>query len=251
MQLLTATLRLYLDSARDAGRAFARSAWALGVLVIVAPILTIATLLVGALPMIGGMLVALLMDACAGTYLACLQDALSMRRPMSFAGVRSNLGRYTWDIVSVQFPLWLVTFFLGMLQLPGPLALAFQLACFLFLNALPESIGRSRTRSIDALQEVASFMTREGPEWFVGQLPLFVGLGLWVGWGTAFDFGPQFGFILSGGMVFSSLTLGGAVVAQALGLVALTHLWMLFRGALYQRLQAGGRRQRAWQENFR
>lgn len=251
MKLLTATLRLYLESATDAARAFTRSAWALGVLIASFPVLLLASMLLGQIPVLGGILLALLTDAAAGTYLACLQDALTLRRPLSWAAVRGNLGSYTWDIVNVQFPLWILHFLLAGAQVPAVAILVVDVALFLFLNPLPEMIGRARSGGFDTLKEAATFTTNHGPEWFIGQLPIFAGLGLWVGWTAALQFGPMFGFVNSGAWILGRLTMGGRAVAEGFALVALIHLLMLFRGALYQRLGQSGRRSRAWQENFR
>jgi hypothetical protein len=40
-------------------------------------------------------------------------------------------------------------------------------------------------------------------------------------------------------------------MARAIGLVAVVHLVMLFRGALYLRLEGSSRRGRAWAERLR
>lgn len=250
MKLVTATFRLYLDAIRDALRAFVRSAWALVVLLVAFPILLAAGVLLSPLGIVGGMLVALLADACAGTYLACLQDALTTRKSMSLAVVRSNLGTYTWDIVGIQFPLFVVDF---LLLSAGLTAVAFVVtaAVFLACNPAPEMLGRARSGGVELLREAGRFMLQNGIEWFVGQLPFFAAIAALGGAMAIAGFGPRFEFVTVGGEAFQGVAAGPAAWVTGLGVVALAHLTMLFRSALFVRLSAGGRRARAWQESFR
>lgn len=250
LKLVVATIRLYVDAAKDAFRGFFRSALAFVVLLVAFPILIVAGMLCAPLGMMGGMLVNLLMDALAGTYLACLRDALSVRKGVSLAMVRGNFGANTWDIVGIQFPIWVVSFLLEQVGL-STVGLAFTVAVFLACNPVPEMVGRSRLGGVDLLQDAGRFMLSNGPEWFAGQVPFLVGLLFLGGAGVATGFGPGFGFVMVGGQAAGHVALGPLGYGLGLGVVAVTHLIMLFRGALYERLSSGGRRARAWQENFR
>lgn len=259
MRLLTATVRIYLGAAREAGKAFPRSALAFLVLLLSFPLLTAAGTLVAPLGFLGGVLLAVLNAACAGTYLAMLRDTLSVRRnlgvsALGFSTLRSNLGASTWDIINVLFPLFVVDLVLGLIGAPAVVPLIFGVAVFLFLNPIPEMIGRARTGGLDLYREAVQFMMNHGPEWLA---PQFIALVvLWVAFPgqslqILFLFGPRFGFTTTGALAMSGGS-GAVGWAVGFGLVALVHLLMLFRGALYTSLSgAGGRRAREWAERLR
>ncbi|MDP2309155.1 MAG: hypothetical protein Q8P18_24240 [Pseudomonadota bacterium] len=252
--LLTATVRIYVDAAREAGKAFSRSAWAFLTLLLCFPLLAVVGLLVAPLGIIGGLILSILNAACAGTYLAMLRDVLSVRRSLGPAAVRSNLGASTWDIINVLFPIWIVDLLLSLLGVPAVVPLVFGIAVVLFLNPVPEMIGRSRNGGLELLREAAQFMMNHGPEWLIPQVGALA--LLWLAFPTQALpilslFGPRFGFTTTGSLAMSA---GSGAVGWAIGfgLVALVHLLMLFRGALYLRLSgAGGRRAREWSERLR
>ncbi len=253
MRLLTATLRIYVDAAREAGKAFTRGAWAFILLLLCFPALTAAALLVSPLGFFGGIVLAFLTAACAGTYLASLQDALSVRRSLGPAAVRQHLGAHTWDILGVLFPIWIVELVLSLGGVPSVVSLVFGIAVALFLNPVPELIGRTRSGGIELLREAWQFMMNHGPEWLAPQV-LALGV-LWLIFPSQALpiltlFGPRFGFVTAGSLAVSA---GSGAVGWAIGfgLVALVHLMMLFRGALFTRLSGGGRRARDWQERLR
>ena len=247
MLLLRATLALYRDAAIDAARATGRSAFALVLLLLLFPALAGVSMATAPLGMIGGFVVGFMNAACAGTYLATVQDALDARRTISVSSIRANLGRYTSEVIGVAFPIWVVIA-IASLALSGTVALILQLAIGVALNVAPEMIGRSRSSGVQLLQDAFFWLRESGPEWFVAQgvllLPLLVlrpsAFGQVVGM-----FGPNFGFVNAGGLALSAGS-GPLAWLAGLGLVAFVHVIMLFRGALFQRLGQGGRRARAW-----
>lgn len=251
VHLLTATLKIYRYAGSEAARAFTRSAWALLLLLMCYPLLRFVGVAVSPLGIAGGFIYSLVEAACAGTYLATLQDALSARRSMDLAAIRANLGRYTWEVIGVLFPLWILSMVLGLGGVPGIVGLAVNLAVFLFLNPAPELIGRTRAGGLELLAEAWRFMMHSGPEWIAPHL-LILGVGWLIVPADAISlmqlFGPHFGFVDAGALAFAAL--GGGPPAWAVGavVVAAIHGIMLLRGALYVRLGSGGRRARAWRE---
>ncbi len=247
MLLVRATLQVYRDAGLDAVRATARSAWALILLLLLFPLLTVASLALSPLGVAGGFVVGLLNAACAGTYLATLQDALDERRSLSLSAIRQNLGRYTFDVIGVAFPIWIASMIVGFL-IPPAVSWIFPLAVGVVFNVAPEHIGRSRSAGVEVLRESAYWLKDNAPEWFVPQLFLVIPLLAMrpSSAGTILSmFGPLFGFVNAGALAIGA---GAGPIGWAIGLalVAFVHATMLFRGALYQRLGRGGRRQRAW-----
>ncbi|MFZ5476383.1 MAG: hypothetical protein ACOZNI_06360 [Myxococcota bacterium] len=251
--MITATLKIYRDAATQAGRAFGRGAYALLVLVACFPVLVVAGGVAGQLGFFGGFLYTLVEAACAGTYLAMLQDALTTRKSLDFAVVRGNLGRHTWDVIGVLFPLWLVDLGLSLAKAPWVVNVVVALAIFLFFNPAPEMIGRARAQGIELLAGAYRFMMANGPEWIVPQAAVF-GLAALAAPAHAIDIllmvGPRFGFVEAGRVAMSAVGSGPVGWAVGLAAVALVHGLMLFRGALYEKLGDGGRRQRAWRERL-
>ncbi len=252
MDLVVATVQMYLAAARGAAVAFVRSAWALGWLLVCFPVLAILGTLVSPLGFAGGFVIAIAQAACAGTYLASLQDALTMRRPMRFDALRANLGRYTWDILNVLFPIFVVELVvrLGQSEL---LSLIAGLAVFLFMNPVPELIGRSRAGGLEALQEALRFMNDNGVEWLIAQIPSTVLIYFLLGgdvFGALTMFGPRMGFVYAGGTALGAFDGSPTSIVRALAVVGVVHLTMLFRGALYGEMSGGGRRQREWRRRL-
>ena len=247
MLLLRATLALYRDAAIDAARATGRSAFALVLLLLLFPVLAFVQVATSPLGMIGGFIVGFMNAACAGTYLATLQDALDARRTISVASIQANLGRYTSEVLGVAFPIWVVLA-IAAFALPGPVAVLVQLAIGVLLNVAPEMIGRSRASGVQLLQDAFFWLKESGVEWYVAQAAVLVPLLLLrpSAFGSVVGmFGPNFGFVNAGSLALSSGS-GVAAWATGLALVALVHAIMLFRGALFQRLGQGGRRARVW-----
>lgn len=245
--MIRSTLTLYREAAVDTFRATARSGWAFVLLLLLYPVLTLVAMLVSPLGIIGGFAVGLLNAACAGTYLATLQDALEANRSLSISTVRQNLGRYTSEVIGVAFPIWIGSMIVNV-ALPGPVAAWLMLGVAVVFNVAPEMIGRTRSAGTAVLVDSVRWLRENGPEWFVPQLLLLVPV-LVLRPGAVGDFigmfGPLFGFVNAGGLALGG---GGGPAAWAVGLalVVFVHASMLFRGALYKRLGSGGRRQRAW-----
>lgn len=247
MLLFRSTLALYRDSAFDALRATGRSAYALLLLLLLFPALALVGMLTSPLGMIGGFVTGFMNAACAGTYLATLQDALEERRSLSLGSIRGNLGRYTSEVLGVAFPMWIASM-IASAVLPGALNGVFQLAVGVLFNVAPEMIGRTRASGLELLQDAVVWLKENGPEWFVPQGVVLLGLLALrpSAFGTVLGmFGPQFGFVNAGALALS-VGSGPAAWAGGLLLVGFVHAFMLFRGALFQRLGRGGRRARAW-----
>lgn len=231
------------------------------------PILAVAGVLIAPLGFAGGMIYGFLHAACAGTYLATLQDALSSRRSLSFDTVRRNVGAFTWDVIGALFPIWVVELLLELSGVPSVVRMIAALLIFLLLNPVPELIGRSRATGVELLREAWTFMWTSGPEWIIPHVLLLGGA-----WLVFPDqalvllklFGPELGFVSAGMLALGGQALLGSFTAAAnpyagtavtwaigFGLVALVHLVMLFRGALFARLSSGSRRGREWAGHFR
>ncbi len=254
--MLLSTLRIYGSAARDAGRAVARGGWALGWLVAALVGMAVLGVLVAPLGILGGFALGFAQAAAAGTYLACVRDTLGPGRPLDLGRVRDNLGAYTWDVMNVLFPLFLLDLVLAQVRLPY-VGMVVGIAVFLFLNPLPEMVGRVRAGGLDVLGEAWSFMGRAGPEWLLPQVAFVAGAWALLPGGSGVDrlvrvlgvFGPRMGFMEAGSLGLAAWAGGGGLL-RATALLVLVHAAMVFRAALYVRLASGSRRSRAWEARF-
>lgn len=248
MELITATLALYRHAAGRAARAFARSAWALVWLLLCLPLLALVEFAAGRLGVVGGFLIGFAQAVAAGTYLSTLHDALTSTRPLGPGVLQANFGRWMWEVINLLFPLFVLDIVLSAIGQPL-VSLAVAVATFVLLNPVPELVGRTRSGGLDALGEAWRFMGNSGFEWL---LPQVVPIGLAAllmpdrAVGILMLFGPRMDFIHAGRLALGA-GLGSPVGwAIGVGLVAIVHLAMLFRGALYEALGSGNRRARAW-----
>src|SRR2546422_16407 len=98
--------RTYLDVAVLAAKRAARS-WLAGLgIPALAGIIMIAAGLVAPLGMVGGIVLALIIDACVAIYLSMLRSAVAGSK-LQLADFKNGLSAF-WDVVSVMFALWII-----------------------------------------------------------------------------------------------------------------------------------------------
>lgn len=254
MGVVEATLKTWLGAARDAFGALPRSWMAALALLVGSAGLGILHHVIRPLGMMGGFVYAIFHAGVAGTYLYLLETAISQNRRLDWEDVRSSLGTYLWDVISVLF-----LFFIGsMLLIPlsaTPIPIAVYLGVFVIFNPAPEFIYQGHTRSVALLGDAGRFMFDNWPEWLVPQILfaalLFLLLPDLVG--VAQMFGPFFGFTDVATDFYGRL-LGGSFslvwLGRTLAALVVVHLVMLFRGFLFSALRTGNRRTRAWKARF-
>jgi hypothetical protein len=252
------TLALWMECAREAARAVARSPLAMVALMSIAPVLALVNLkLAPHLGLLGGFMVGLLQAIAAGWYLALVEIAATGRRRVGLIDLYEQLGSYVSEVISVMF-----VFFVLSLLFSGfaatPLGLAVVLGLAIAFNPTPEMITQERSQSLELLGDAFRFMRQNGPEWLVPQIGATVvtalidlalsgrGVGLDQVVNVLMTFGPFFGFIRAG--AFASPISGGSPSGVIVGIVSLAfvHWFMVFRAILYARLRGSSRRGRAW-----
>lgn len=257
--LVRATLALYRDAVRDAGRALARNLW----IVALPPLYSIVLAMVQAaampLGMVGGFLVFLATAACVSSFLSVLAEAVGHER-IRIGELGSTFGRYLSSIVGVFFLFWIIRLLLAMITEQNPglgwLAIAVNLALFLLCNPLPELVYQSARDGIGLVDEAVQFMRENAVEWLLPVLVLFLPLFV-LGVREAFLLMAQTGATSALGILELGLRAWlpplGAVGQILLLVVASAILcWiMLFRGFLFRSLAQSGRRQRVFGARMR
>ncbi len=255
MSMVTATLKLYREAARDSIASIRRSFWA--AVFLLAAYLGIVALspLLGLAGFAGGFIMFLVYAGLTGWYLSLVEIAVSTRRAVKVGDVRDNVGAYFSEMINIMFIFFLPEFLIGMAS-PEALLVLVPAACLAF-NPIPEMLYQERSGGLEMIKDSAVFMQQNWPEWLGGHV-VMAGLLAGVGWalsgvwspewmiGAAQMFGPWFGFMHAGAWVLNL----GENTPLSLGLFVLVfvfaHCFMVFRGHLYRGLRASSRRGRAW-----
>ncbi len=213
------------------GRVFLRSArlavtnWPVGLVVLLyGALLGVAWMLVAPLGVVGGLIIYLVMVACASSWLSLVGQVLQAGR-VRWADVLPGFVAYLNDLLTVGFLLWGLSFIANLVLGPLPLLhIVFGLAMIAFLNVLPELIYLGRHAPAELLVESYRFMGQNWIEWFPANVAL---AGLLVA-ARELPPGPS-----------------GVVVEAVTGLVL--YFAMIVRGLLFQELSSSSRRGREFQ----
>ena len=258
MKTIMGTWKLYAAAGQATGRAMLRAPAGLVGLLAAQASIVLAMTLFAPLGLIGGFIVGFIMAAAAGAYLHLLDVSLTSHHAIGWGVIRESMGRYVWEVIGVMFVFWIGGMALEYVIPDARLLTAVWLVVFVLFNPAPEMIyQRHNAGSMALLSDALSWVKQNGPEWFAPMVVLGCGIVL-------FDpdlllpylqaFGPRFDFINpSHGLAPVLGALGsGNPLTIAIGILVpvLTHLVMLFRGALFKELGTGGRRSRAWQSQF-
>lgn len=257
--MIVATLKLFRDAAIDTGRSFGQSLWSVAWLLFAVVVMAAGSRLLAPLGFAGGFVLGALHIFVVGWYLAQLRHAVTLRRRLTLDDLQGSAGQLFWETMSVAFVFFIAQ--LVLMMAPPTIQLVAVLAASLIFNPVPELIYLGRTQSVELLQDAATFMQRQGPEWLLMHLAitgvLVAGMALFgLGVQPALVvtmvqvFGPFFGFLTAPAAVIEGA--GASPLGLALGLFvfATTHLVMLFRGHLFKRLGSTSRRSRAWQQRM-
>jgi hypothetical protein len=265
VKTLRATLELYRAALQDGARAYGRGiVGAFGLLIGSALLLLVSTVLGpllavggGAGSLIFGLFFSTLMAYVVGAYLACVEAALDARAMLPPSVLKDAIGHYFGESIGVMFWLWIGSLLLGFL-LGGAVAAAVWFVATVLFNPVPELVYNRRLQAPKIFEESVRWVWSNWPEWFapqiavallafavVPQLSGVLSMGSWMG----FDF---VGALASTTQATAEVaTLRGAplwrTVLEALLVPFVVHAAMVFRGALFRRLDRGNRRARAWQ----
>ena len=239
METIKATLWIYRMTL-DRSLALLRENWG----VVFAPlgyslILLVATVVFGTLGLIGGILLALTMDACMSSGLFLVENIINARRA-SLKDFARGFTIYLWDIVMVSFMLWVPMMMVSSALYPmpnGPLLVFFiRLTLYIILNAVPEIIYQTRASGLDLLVASYRFIVENWAEWFAPNVLITLA-----------------GFfllrLLDPIVMALPLPMVIFVMALAFGLF-LTYL-MIFRGLLFSELNRSNRRARIYKYKVR
>ncbi len=264
MPQLRAALTLYTNAAKSALSGFGGTLLSLAVLVVGALCLVAVEMLflepMGANSLMAGISRSVVGALFVSTYLSLINMWVQAKRSTLFRHLRSHAGSLLMPFIYTLFFFWMVQLASGFI--PHPMAWLFIVVSGVMVNPAPEVVYQERSEGFGTLQQAAQFMSQNWPEWLVIQVPF---VGLLAGWsviarfslspeslgGLWLDSGPRFE-ILHVASIYLKEGLRGGVLAPLMGLLllALVHVWMLFRGHVFRELSKGNRRLRAWQSRM-
>ena len=232
LESLTVTVDMYR-------RAFARGAllavrnWpVLGTVFAYAAVLAVGAYFALFLGIAGGFVMALLGAACMGSFLYLVEMIVRTNR-VNWEDFRRSFGMYLWDVIAVNFALWIFW------QIAMPVArqlpqghvvvLCVELLILVFFNAVPELIYLGHYSLLQLLSRSYEFIANNWIEWFPPNLLLMVVLAmLWL---------PNAGGV-------------GARIAQLAVSALFLYFAMVVRGLLFIELDGSTRRSRIFRHKM-
>ena len=202
-------------------------------------VLSAAALLVAPLGFIGGMILGVVLAACASSGLYLIENVVRMSKA-TFQDFTRGFTVYIWDVLTLAFIFWIPMRLLAQFAFTtpnGPLFyFAVQILLYVIFNAVPELIYQGRVSGLALLSASYQFIVENWIEWLL--LNILVGIA---------------GYLLRS-LVYQLVTplpffLQYFLVEAAFGLF-LTFL-MIFRGLLFGELNGTTRRSRVYRYKAR
>lgn len=230
MGMITATLKLYAESLNRAVRVCLRNWAVVFTSWVYLAITLVAGYIVSPLGIIGGMIMALVAAAVAGSYLYLVEMVVRTNR-VTLDDFKRSFGVHFWDVVNVMFLLWLIDLAAGIVARASGEALAIQVivgvAVFVLFNAVPELIYQGRVGSVALLAASVKFIQENWIEWFIPNV--------------------LFGAVIYGTYVLVPVSVAAFDPVELLVDLLRAFLifnMMVFRGYLFEALNSGSRRAR-------
>lgn len=265
--ILSSTLRLYVDVARQSARACVRNWPVMLATPALMALLMFAGWVVMPMGMLGGLLYSLVQSACFSCYLFLIDEVTRVNGRATLQDFKRGFGVYFQDILSVLFVFWIGSLVLrvvmGAMPNPEVLNMALSILLTIGLNVVPELLYQGRSRSTALLMDSLEFVQHNGPEWFPPTILIALMLAIF-GAGFSLDLSAPLhtlsmlslinpmsliSYLLMG--QFSNLRL--SLMPSILFLIPSLFgffFWMVFRGFLFRALYGSTRRSRAFRERF-
>jgi hypothetical protein len=202
-------------------------------------LLSVAAMLVAPLGIVGGIVMGVVLAACASSGLYLIENVVRMGKA-SLQDFTRGFSAYIWDILTIAFIFWIPMRLLAQFAYTTPngplLYLGVQILLYVIFNAVPELIYQGRVSGLALLSASYQFIVENWIEWLLPNL--LVGV---------------VGYLLRN-LVYQVVTplpffLQYFLVEAAFGLF-LTFL-MIFRGLLFAELNGTTRRSRIYRYKAR
>jgi len=221
-------LRLYGRCLTQALGGIRKSWWTLGLPMLLLAARVLIGIPLGALGLVGGFIFGFAMAALGSCYLYFTGGTVAMQK-MTFGELRKSFLVYFWSVIGLFFVIWIANLLLGTVLARNPqgatISTALNLVALVALNPAPEVIYSKGTRGgIDTITTCCASWVRTGSS--VRAEPAGAGRGV-----LGVDPRPR---VPARRARHPSRRAGGA----------LFHVFMVFRGHLFQELDGSTHRQR-------
>jgi hypothetical protein len=202
-------------------------------------VLSAAALLLAPLGFIGGMVLGVVLAACASSALYLIENVVRMSKA-TLQDFANGFTVYIWDILTLAFIFWIPMRLLAQFAYTAPngplLYLGVQILLYVIFNAVPELIYQGRMSGLAVLSASYQFIVENWIEWLLPNLLVGVAgyllRNLIYGLVAPMPFFLQYFFVEAGFGLF------------------LTFL-MIFRGLLFAELNGTTRRSRVYRYKAR
>jgi hypothetical protein len=190
---LVATLEIYGLAFSKGARLALRNWPVLASVFVYAFILSVTAPFAAFLGILGGFAIALVFAACLGSFLYLVEMMVRTSR-VTLADFKRSFSAYLWDVVAVNFVLWIggQIIDLGLAGLPqaGLIRACISILVLVFFNAVPELIYFGHHTAVSLLAESYHFIQENWIEWFppnILMLVILYGITRLPGTGLPFD----------------------------------------------------------------
>ena len=202
-------------------------------------LLSAATMLLAPLGIIGGIIMGVVLAACASSGLYLVENVVRMGKT-SLQDFARGFSVYIWEILTIAFIFWIPMRLLAQFAFTTPngplLYLGVQILLYVIFNAVPELIYQGRVSGLALLSASYQFIVENWIEWLLPNL--LVGLAGYMLRNLVYQLVAPMPFFLQ-----------YFLVEAAFGLF-LTFL-MIFRGLLFSELNGTTRRSRVYRYKAR
>jgi hypothetical protein len=202
-------------------------------------VLSVAAMLVAPLGIVGGIVMGLVLAACASSGLYLIENVVRMGNA-SLQDFARGFSVHIWDILTIAFIFWIPMRLLAQVAYTTPngplLYLGVQILLYVIFNAVPELIYQSRVSGLALLSASYQFIVENWIEWLLPNL--LVGVAGYLLRNVVYQLVSPLPFFLQ--YFFVEATFG----------LFLTFL-MIFRGLLFSELNGTTRRSRVYRYKAR
>ena len=169
METVKATLWIYREALERSLKLLMENWGVIFAALVYSVILLVATMIFAPLALIGGILMALTINACMSSAIYLVENILNTGRA-SLNDFVKGFTVYLWDIVMISFVLWIPMTMVSSVLYPLPNGAIFvffiQITLYIVFNAVPELIYQSPASGLEVLMASYHFIVENWAEWF-------------------------------------------------------------------------------------
>ena len=122
-------------------------------------VITVASIILGPLGIVGGFIIGFGAVYLYGAYLYGVGQSVSRRNALGIGIIRESMGHHVWDVMGIAFLHWILSMALQFGSLPDAIPMLVAVVTFILFNPWPEVIHTEPVQgSMDILVRAFRFM---------------------------------------------------------------------------------------------